>query len=159
MLGAMPRISQPDGLGELLDKQLSVVSRGQLLALGMTDRAMQHRVRAGGPWQPLLPGVYLGVSGAPSQPQKEMAALLYAGPGSLITGPVALHHREVMHRFALLPWVTKTGSLPLGGGCGPARAGICGGGGVRWPGRKVHSGGVLPVVTVHVWTVGGRQRV
>ena len=95
MLGAMPRIAQPDGLGELLDRQLSVVSRGQLLALGMTDRAMQHRVRAGGPWQALLPGVYLGVSGAPSQPQKEMAALLYAGPGSLITGPVALMHYSI----------------------------------------------------------------
>src|SRR5271170_5515614 len=95
MLGPMPRIARPDGLGELLDRQLSVVSRGQLLALGMTDRATQHRVRAGGPWQPLLPGVYLGVSGAPSQPQKEMAALLYAGPGSLITGAVALMHYSI----------------------------------------------------------------
>ena len=34
-------------------------------------------------------------SGAPSFPQKEMAALLYAGPGSLITGPVALMHHSV----------------------------------------------------------------
>ncbi|MGH3184069.1 MAG: hypothetical protein ACRDOE_19500, partial [Streptosporangiaceae bacterium] len=74
---------------------MSVVSRGQLLTLGMTDRAMQHRVRAGGPWQALLPGVYLGVSGAPSHPQKEMAALLFAGPGSLITGPVALMHYSI----------------------------------------------------------------
>ena len=65
MLGTMPRIARPAGLGELLEKQLSVVSRGQLLTLGMTDRAMQYRVRADGPWQVLLPGVYLGVSGAP----------------------------------------------------------------------------------------------
>ena len=45
----------------------------------MTDNVMQYRVRTGGPWQALLPGVYLGVSGAPSLAQKEMAALLYAG--------------------------------------------------------------------------------
>jgi len=92
MLWAMPRIARPDGLGELLDRQFSVVSRGQLLVLGMKDNAMQWRVRAGGPWQALLPGVYLGVTGAPNLPQKEMAALLYAGPRSLITGPVALMH-------------------------------------------------------------------
>jgi len=92
MLWAMPRIVRPDGLGELLAEQFSVVSRGQLLVLGMKDNAMQWRVRAGGPWQALLPGVYLGLTGAPNLPQKEMAALLYAGPGSLITGPVALMH-------------------------------------------------------------------
>jgi hypothetical protein len=91
----MPRIVRIDGLTELLDKQLAVVSRGQLLTLGMADNAMQYRVRPGGPWQTLLPGVYLGVSGTPSLPQKEMAALLYAGPRSLITGPVALLHHGV----------------------------------------------------------------
>jgi len=80
------------GLGELLDQQFSVVSRGQLLALGMKDTAMQWRVRAGGPWQALLPGVYFGLTGAPNLLQQEMAALLYAGPGSLITGPMALMH-------------------------------------------------------------------
>jgi hypothetical protein len=81
-----------DGLGELLDQQFSVASRGQLLALGMRDTAMQWRVRAGGPWQTLLPAVYLSLTGAPNLPQKHMAALLYAGPGSLITGPAALMH-------------------------------------------------------------------
>ena len=88
----MPVTVRIPGLGDLLDEQFSVVSRGQLLVLGMTDDAMQWRVRAGGPWQALLPGVYLSLTGAPSLPQKEMAALLYAGRSSLITGPVALMH-------------------------------------------------------------------
>jgi hypothetical protein len=88
----MPRTTRPDGLDKLLETQFCVVSREQLLTLGMTDRAMQYRIRAGGPWQALLPGVYLGVTGTPNLPQKEMAALLYAGAGSLITGPVALMH-------------------------------------------------------------------
>jgi hypothetical protein len=88
----MPVTVRIDGLAELLDRQHSVVSRGQLLGLGMKDNVMQWRVRAGGPWQTLLPGVYLGLTGPPSLPQKEMAAMLYAGPGSLVTGPVALMH-------------------------------------------------------------------
>ena len=92
----MPRTSSPlSGLGELLEKQYSVVSRGQLLSFGMKDYAMQYRVRRGGPWQTLLPGVYLGASGVPSLPQQEMAALLYAGPGSVITGPMALMHHSI----------------------------------------------------------------
>jgi len=69
-----------------------VVSRGQLLVLGMKDNAMQYRVRRGGPWQDVVPGVYVAATGVPSLSQKEMAALLYAGPGSLITGPMALMH-------------------------------------------------------------------
>src|SRR6202044_946265 len=92
MLCAMPVTVRIDGLGELLDQQFSVASRGQLLSLGMKDTAMQWRVRPGGPWQALLPGVYLGLTGAPNLPQKQMAALLYAGAGSLITGPAALMH-------------------------------------------------------------------
>jgi hypothetical protein len=101
MLCAMPVTVRIDGLGELMDRQLSVVSRGQLLGLGMKDSAMQWRVRAGGPWQALLPGVYLGLTGAPNLLQQEMAALLYAGPGSLITGPAALMHHGLRRPAAL----------------------------------------------------------
>ena len=72
-----------------------MVSREQLLTLGMTNNVMQYRVRLGGPWQALLPGVCLALSGTPSLAQKEVAALLYAGPGSLITGPVALLHHSI----------------------------------------------------------------
>src|SRR5580693_10290605 len=92
MLCAMPVTVRIDGLDQLLNQQLCVVSRGQLLDLGMKDTAMQWRVRGAGPWQVLLPGVYLGLTGAPSLLQKGMAALLYAGAGSLITGPAALMH-------------------------------------------------------------------
>ena len=91
----MPRTSSPDGLADLLEQQSSVVSRTQLLALGMKDRAMQYRVRRGGPWQKLLPGVYLATTGVPSLHQRELAALLYAGPGSMVTGPMALLHHGI----------------------------------------------------------------
>jgi hypothetical protein len=70
---AMPRTARLDGVPELLKEQLGLITRGQLLALG----------------------VYLSVSGEPNLLQKQMAALLYAGPGSLITGPVALLHYNI----------------------------------------------------------------
>src|SRR5450631_3537618 len=70
MLWAMPRTAKLDGVADVLGEQLGLVTRGQLLALGVTDRVMQYRVRAGGPWQALLPGVYLGVSGEPNLLQK-----------------------------------------------------------------------------------------
>jgi hypothetical protein len=83
-----------DALDRLLIQQLDVIARSQALAVGVTDNALQHRLRPCGPWQGLLPGVYMAATGAPTTLQHEMAALLYAGPGSLITGPAALrcHH-------------------------------------------------------------------
>jgi transcriptional regulator with AbiEi antitoxin domain of type IV toxin-antitoxin system len=91
----MPRTSSFDGLRPLLDGQHAVASRGQLLAIGMNDRAMQYRLRPDGPWQALLPGIYLAVTGTPTFEQKEMAALLYAGPESLVTGRAALTHHGI----------------------------------------------------------------
>ncbi|HEY1919668.1 MAG TPA: hypothetical protein VGH27_29205 [Streptosporangiaceae bacterium] len=56
----------------------------------MTDVALRHRVRPGGPWQTLVRGVYVAQNGVPSVDQRDMAALLYAGPGSVLTGFAAL---------------------------------------------------------------------
>jgi hypothetical protein len=87
------RLNQ-DALFRMLDAQLDVISRRQALAAGLTKHALAHRLRPGGPWRGLLPGVYMAATGAPTSLQQEMAALLYAGPGSVITGPAALrcHH-------------------------------------------------------------------
>ena len=80
----MPRTLSIHGLRELLDEQLAVASRGQLLALGMNDRAMQYRLRPDGPWQALLPGIYLAVTGTPTFEQKEITTVpLRHEPGSL----------------------------------------------------------------------------
>ena len=88
----MPREANYDraALQSLLDKQYAVVARGQALSCELSNRVLQHRLRPGGPWRSLLPGVYLTVTGTPTPAQREMAALLYAGPASVITGPAAL---------------------------------------------------------------------
>jgi very-short-patch-repair endonuclease len=77
-------------LDRLLRKQQFVVSRAQAAECGLTPSALKHRLRPGGPWQRLLPGVYATVTGTPTPAQREIAALLYAGPGSVITGFAAL---------------------------------------------------------------------
>jgi hypothetical protein len=53
---------------------------------GVTRHSLEHRLRPGGAWQKLLPGVYLTSTGEPTDTQRHVAALLYAGPESLITG-------------------------------------------------------------------------
>ena len=55
----------------------------------MTERMLHSRIRPGGPWQKLLPGIYLAVSGAVLPVHREMAALLHTGPRSMLTGPAA----------------------------------------------------------------------
>jgi very-short-patch-repair endonuclease len=88
----MGRLSQFDStaLRRLLDRQSGVVSRTQIEACGMTEGAIRHRIRANGPWQILLPGVYVTSSGTPTAKQRATAAYLYAGDALAITGAAAL---------------------------------------------------------------------
>jgi hypothetical protein len=74
----------------LMRRQDLVVSRAQALRCGMSPEVLRHRIRAGGPWQRLLPGVYLAATGTPTLRQTEIAALLFGGRGSVITGLAAL---------------------------------------------------------------------
>ena len=94
---------------QVLRAQYQVITRRQALLCGMPHSTLDRQVAPGGPWQRLLPGVYLAVTGTPTRDQKEMAALLYAGPRSLITGSAAVRR----HRLSspgpdlvdvLVPW-------------------------------------------------------
>src|SRR5579875_1401363 len=82
-------------LERVLQRQHYVIGRSQVLACGMTDTALHYRLRPGGPWQKLLPGVYLAVTGLVTADQREMAALLHAGPRSVITGAVAVRRNGI----------------------------------------------------------------
>jgi len=77
-------------LAATLARQYQVIGRRQVVAHGMTASALRQRLRADGPWQRLLPGVFLAVTGTPTSDQRNVAALLYAGSGSVITGTAAL---------------------------------------------------------------------
>jgi hypothetical protein len=90
----------------LVAYQRGVVSSAQALSIGLTAAGLRHRYRPGGPWQRLLPGVYLTSTGEPTSEQRQTAALLYAGRPSVITGPVALRHYRLRapetHRIDVL---------------------------------------------------------
>ena len=88
----MPRAAQFDrqALTVLAARQHGVIAHEQALESGMTKRMTYYRVRGEGPWQVLLPGVYLTHTGQPDDEAREIAALLYAGPSSVLTGVAAL---------------------------------------------------------------------
>ena len=88
----MPRTAQYNrqALAALTAKQHGVIARAQALECGMTRRVVDYRLRRGGPWQMLIPGIYLTHTGRPADEQREIAALLYAGASSVLTGAAAL---------------------------------------------------------------------
>ena len=88
----MPRrtVFDHDRLARTLDAQHQVISRIQALACGVPRSTITSWCQPEGKWQRLLPAVYLTVTGKPAPEQRLMAALLYGGPRSAITGPAAL---------------------------------------------------------------------
>jgi hypothetical protein len=86
-----------DALDQLLIQQLDVIARHQALAAGLPDNALRHRLRREGTWSKLLPGVYMAATGTPTTLQQEMAALLYAGSDSMITGSAALRCHDIRY--------------------------------------------------------------
>jgi len=82
--------TKKDPVAWLVSRQCGVISRRQAECLGMSADVLNRRVRIGGPWQRMFPGVYLTVTGTPTIDQMDTAALLYAGDYSMITGLAAL---------------------------------------------------------------------
>src|ERR1700728_4039009 len=82
-------------LNRLLVEQFGVVSRAQALDCGVSRGRLDHQVRPGGRWQRILPGVYVMTNGAVTVDQRAMAALLYAGPKSLLTGAAAVRRHRL----------------------------------------------------------------
>lgn len=104
-------------LSHLSDVQRRVLSGPQLRAHGVSAARVAAQCRPGGPWQQLLPGVYLLHPGPATSEERLHGALLYAGrpavpaqcgPGAaptpqygeaMITGLAAL----ALHRFSSAP--------------------------------------------------------
>lgn len=84
-----------NALSRALRENEGVITRAQAADCGLSLGEIRHRIRPGGPWQRLLAGVYLTVTGTPTQRQTEIAALRRAGPGSVLTSIAALGHHGV----------------------------------------------------------------
>ncbi len=110
----MPKLSAYEAgeLKSILSRQHHVITRRQALQCGVPHSTVENWVGPGAKWQKMLPGVYSAVTGKPTQQQRHVAALLYAGPESVITGPCAIR----LHRLrspgpdtidVLVPWAVK----------------------------------------------------
>jgi hypothetical protein len=80
----MPRIGRGAGAPPYWRDEAwqdGVLTRGQVLASGLTDSWIRARLDAG-LWQRLLPGVFLTHNGVPEAAARIWAAVLYAGAGA-----------------------------------------------------------------------------
>jgi very-short-patch-repair endonuclease len=75
-------------LVELSRHQAGVVSRQQALGCGMTVSQIRARLRTG-LWRRLFPGVYATFTGEPPAAARLWAALLSAGPGTILSHQTA----------------------------------------------------------------------
>lgn len=94
---------------QVLQAQHQVITRPQALLCGLPPSTVDRYIAPGGRWQRLLPGVYLAFTGAATQDQRELAALLYAGPRSMITGSAAVRRQGLSPPGpnlvdVLIPW-------------------------------------------------------
>jgi hypothetical protein len=108
-MNAHPRISRAQD--RRLPAQQRVMTLHQLRSHGVSPAAVAARCRPGGPWQQLLPHVYLLHPGPPDGRERLLAALLYAGRAphahgprgggreAMVTGLAAL----ALHRFSCVP--------------------------------------------------------
>ena len=72
-----------------------VISIDELPALGVPERTAYRRTQEDGPWTLLAPATFLLSNGAPTYRQLEIAALIYAGEGAMITGLGGARHHGV----------------------------------------------------------------
>jgi hypothetical protein len=76
-------VDRIDALARLQD---GLVCRWQAREAGLSPKALEYRLRDGGPWQRVLRGVYATFTGPLSDLHKLRAAVLFAGPEARITG-------------------------------------------------------------------------
>lgn len=91
MLRDMPQLASFDraALESLLQAQHQIVSRSQAVGCALSAKAIRYRIRSGGPWQVVLPGIYAAGQGSLTAPQRAIAAYLHAGKPLAITGLAA----------------------------------------------------------------------
>jgi hypothetical protein len=76
-------------LDQLARSQRGLLTRTQVLECGHTDADIRQELRQRR-WQRVLPGLYGSFTGEPTLEQRRLAASLYAGPRSQMTGVAAL---------------------------------------------------------------------
>lgn len=69
-----------------------IISARDLVRLGVPERTVYRRTQEDGPWTLLYPATLMLSKGTPTLRQWEIAALVHAGPGAMLTGLSAARH-------------------------------------------------------------------
>jgi hypothetical protein len=89
----------------LLSAQCRVADREQALAVGFSDRQIEHRINTG-KWQRVYPGVYATFSGPLPREARLWAALRWAGEGALLSHETAAEVQELADKPSRIIHVT-----------------------------------------------------
>ncbi|MCO1657574.1 hypothetical protein [Pseudonocardia humida] len=108
----------PDALRALLDRQAGVLTREQAVGVGFAPAAIDDRLRLRR-WLPLHPRVYL-VRGSLDPAAAGWAALLWAGPAAVLSGPSAAWWHGLLDE----PPDVVTVTVPAVGRRGRPRVGV-----------------------------------
>jgi predicted transcriptional regulator of viral defense system len=86
-----------DAVHWVANDQDGLITAAQLDELGVPRSTLSRRIRTGGQWRRVLPGTYLVADGRLSVVQRERAALLFAGVGSVLSGASGLRRWGIEH--------------------------------------------------------------
>lgn len=101
--------SIPPDLRRIVAEQANVVSRQQLLRAGVSRNTITSKVKRG-VWRQIHPGVYRTVTGDVSWEANLWAAVLYAGPGALLSHETAAEILGLTNRRCPVVQVTVPAS-------------------------------------------------
>lgn len=101
-------------MASLASRQHGIVTRRQLLALGLSAAGIGRRI-VGGVLHVEYRGVYRVGHRAPSVAARYAAAVLAGGEGAALSGPAAAHHYGFLRRDPPAPEVTTTLNRKLPG--------------------------------------------
>lgn len=90
------RARRERAIAEVAGRQRGVVTRGQLLAAGLTTDAIDYRLRSAR-LHVMYRGVYMLGHARPAEGARELGAVLACGPGAVLS------HRSAAGRWRLLP--------------------------------------------------------
>ncbi|HEX5016843.1 MAG TPA: type IV toxin-antitoxin system AbiEi family antitoxin domain-containing protein [Actinomycetes bacterium] len=96
-----------DAVSWIAQDQSGLITAAQLAEIGVIRSTLSRRIRSGGQWRRVLPGVYQVTEGALSLDQRDQAGLLFAGKGGVLTGSPGLRR----HGIRYLPEPPETANV------------------------------------------------
>ena len=86
-----------DAVDMVASAQSGLVTAAQLSEIGIPSSTLKGRIRSGGPWRRILPGVYAVMPGVLTTDQRDVAGLLFAGPDAMLTGASGLRRHGLRY--------------------------------------------------------------